>query len=150
MCCHLDDRMQFLNFLQARVRELKKIDHANHTITVLLVGIPNVGKSALANSLHHIGRISDVELKHATVSPLLGETRYQQLRGVFQHVSFFQLPLSVCVYHVIAEVLPPEIRDAEVRSKLALTGRESMHSKAVEKKQDSANQLWSNKPGAQG
>ncbi|KAI8024173.1 hypothetical protein LOK49_LG03G02866 [Camellia lanceoleosa] len=32
------------------------------------------------------------------------------------------LPLSVCVYHVIAEVLPPEIHDAEVRSKLALTG----------------------------
>ncbi|CAL5420605.1 unnamed protein product [Camellia sinensis] len=51
-------KSKFLNFLQARVRELKKTDHANHTITVLLVGIPNVGKSALANSLHHIGWIS--------------------------------------------------------------------------------------------
>ncbi|THG11059.1 hypothetical protein TEA_023390 [Camellia sinensis var. sinensis] len=32
-----------------------------------------------------------------------------------------ELPLSVCVYHVIAEVLPPEILDAEVHLKLALT-----------------------------
>ncbi|CAL5351760.1 unnamed protein product [Camellia sinensis] len=71
-------KSKFLNFLQARVRELKKTDHANHTITVLLVGIPNVGKSALANSLHHIGWISAAvkgKLKHAIVSPLPGETK---------------------------------------------------------------------------
>ncbi|KAL7245218.1 hypothetical protein ACSBR2_000522 [Camellia fascicularis] len=112
----LDLQYQFLNFLQAQVRELKKTDHANHTITVLLVGIPNVGKSALANSFHHIGRISAAEkgkLKHATVSPLLGETK---------DISSLKLPLSVCVYHVIAKVLPPEIPDAEVRLKLVLTG----------------------------
>lgn len=35
-----------------------RTDHANHTITVMLAGIPNVGKSALANALHQIGRIS--------------------------------------------------------------------------------------------
>ncbi|KAL7169289.1 hypothetical protein ACSBR2_034354 [Camellia fascicularis] len=99
----LSHYLEFLNFLQARVRELKKTDHANHTITMLLVGIPNVGKSALANSLHHIGRISAGEkgkLKHATVSPLPGETK---------DISSLK-------------VLPPEILDAEVRSKLALTG----------------------------
>lgn len=51
--------LQFLNFLQARVRELKKTEqHSSYTTTILLVGIPNVGKSALANSLHQIGRIS--------------------------------------------------------------------------------------------
>lgn len=50
--------LQLLNFLQARVRELKKVDQSSHTTTILLVGIPNVGKSALANSLHRIGRIS--------------------------------------------------------------------------------------------
>lgn len=49
--------LQFLNFLQARVRELRKNNHS-YTTTILLVGIPNVGKSALANSLHQIGRIS--------------------------------------------------------------------------------------------
>ncbi|KAI7998490.1 hypothetical protein LOK49_LG10G02646 [Camellia lanceoleosa] len=52
------------------------------------------------------------KLKHATVSPLLGETK---------DISSLKLPLSVCVYHVIDEVLPPKIPDAEVRSKLALT-----------------------------
>ncbi|PHT33103.1 hypothetical protein CQW23_29440 [Capsicum baccatum] len=50
--------LQLLNFLQDRVRELPKIDHGDQTITLMLFGIPNVGKSALANSLHQIGRIS--------------------------------------------------------------------------------------------
>lgn len=50
--------LQFLNFLQARVRDLHNIDHSSYTATILLLGIPNVGKSALANSLHRIGRIS--------------------------------------------------------------------------------------------
>ncbi|GMP91496.1 hypothetical protein CsSME_00042173 [Camellia sinensis var. sinensis] len=84
--------------------------------TLFTVGIPNVGKSALANSLHHMlgGLVlRKGKLKHATVSPLPGETK---------DISSLKLPLSVCVYHVIAEVLPPEILDAEVRSKLALTG----------------------------
>jgi ribosome biogenesis GTPase A len=50
--------LQFLNFLQAQVRELKKTDHSSYTTTIMLVGIPNVGKSAMVNSLHQIGRIS--------------------------------------------------------------------------------------------
>lgn len=29
-----------------------------HAITLMLVGIPNVGKSALANSMHQVGRIA--------------------------------------------------------------------------------------------
>lgn len=49
---------QFLGFLQVQVRALKKAEPERHTITMILVGIPNVGKSALANSLHQIGRIS--------------------------------------------------------------------------------------------
>lgn len=59
--CHIvtsDHFPQFLNFLQAQVRELKRIDHSGHTTTMMIIGIPNVGKSALANSLHQLGRIS--------------------------------------------------------------------------------------------
>lgn len=73
-----DNIQEFLNFLQGQVRALKKAEPEKHTITMLLVGIPNVGKSALANSLHQIGRISATEkgkLKHAIVSPLPGETK---------------------------------------------------------------------------
>lgn len=50
--------LQFLNLLQSEVRELKRNGQSSHTTTVMLVGIPNSGKSALANSLHQIGRIS--------------------------------------------------------------------------------------------
>ncbi|PHT28971.1 hypothetical protein CQW23_31422 [Capsicum baccatum] len=49
---------RLLNFLQARVRELPKIGHGDQTITLILFGIPNVGKFSPANSLHQIGRIS--------------------------------------------------------------------------------------------
>lgn len=57
LCCFF----QFLNFLQAHVRNLRKSDDddaSSDTVTVMLLGIPNVGKSALANSLHQIGRIT--------------------------------------------------------------------------------------------
>lgn len=96
--------LQFLNFLQAQLRLLKKLDYFSSTITVMLVGIPNVGKSAIVNSLHKIGRISAAgtqtiltgfhpstlhyefllncwffiekgKLKHATVSPQPCETK---------------------------------------------------------------------------
>ncbi|KAF9671587.1 hypothetical protein SADUNF_Sadunf12G0063000 [Salix dunnii] len=69
---------EFLNFLQAQVRELKRTGHSGHATTMMIIGIPNVGKSALANSLHQLGRISAAEkgkLKHATVSPHPGETK---------------------------------------------------------------------------
>ncbi|XAR54249.1 hypothetical protein NMG60_11029295 [Bertholletia excelsa] len=108
---------EFLNFIQAQVRELRKTDHASHTITVMLVGIPNVGKSALANSLHHIGRISAAEkgkLKHATVSPLPCETKNISSMKIASHPNIYVLDTP--------GVLPPEIPDDEVCAKLALTG----------------------------
>lgn len=109
--------MQLLNFLRARVRELPKISHGDQTITLMLVGIPNVGKSALANSLHQIGRISAAEkgrLKHAVVSPHPGETKNISGLKIASHPSIYVLDTP--------GVFPPEILDAEVCSNLALTG----------------------------
>ncbi|KAJ0037286.1 hypothetical protein Pint_22446 [Pistacia integerrima] len=144
-----DNVKEFLNFLQARVRELKKTDHPSHTVTVMLVGIPNVGKSALVKSLHHIGRISAAEkgkLKHVTVNPQPGETKDI---NSFKVTGFFpcnalstpeKIITSLCLVLFSATVLkyiashpniyvldtpgilPPEIHDIEVCSKLALTG----------------------------
>ncbi|KAI9181666.1 hypothetical protein LWI28_017314 [Acer negundo] len=112
-----DSVKELLNFLQARVRELKKTDHSGLTITALLVGIPNVGKSALANSLHQIGRISAAEkgkLRHATVSPQPGETKDISSLKIASHPNIYVLDTP--------SILSPQIHDIEVFSKLALTG----------------------------
>ncbi|KAM3357046.1 DAR GTPase 2, mitochondrial isoform X1 [Capsicum galapagoense] len=112
-----DNIKELLNFLQARVRELPKIGHGDQTITLMLFGIPNVGKSALANSLHQIGRISAAEkgrLKHAIVSPHPGETKNISGLKIASHPSIYVLDTP--------GVFPSEILDAEVCSNLALTG----------------------------
>ncbi|CAN1354763.1 DAR GTPase 2, mitochondrial [Linum perenne] len=72
-----DNVKEFLNFLQSQVRAMNK-DNPRQTRNMVIVGIPNVGKSALANSLHQIGRISALErgkFRYATVSPHPGETK---------------------------------------------------------------------------
>ncbi|KAL2921446.1 DAR GTPase 2 mitochondrial [Bienertia sinuspersici] len=118
-----DNIQQFLSFLQGHVRALKKTEPERHTITMMLVGIPNVGKSALANSLHQIGRISATEkgkLKHAAVSPLPGETK-----GIYSlKVAKFGLVASHPNIYVLDTpgILPPNINDMDVCAKLALTG----------------------------
>ncbi|PHT61059.1 hypothetical protein T459_35097 [Capsicum annuum] len=109
--------LPLLNFLQARVRELPKIGHGDQTITLMLFGIPNVGKFALANSLHQIGRISAAEkgrLKHAVASPHPGETKNISGLKIASHPSIYVLDTP--------GVFPAEILDAEVCSNLALTG----------------------------
>ncbi|XP_023546448.1 DAR GTPase 2, mitochondrial isoform X1 [Cucurbita pepo subsp. pepo] len=108
---------EFLTFLQARVRELKKSGHSSHATTMMLVGIPNVGKSALANSLHQIGRISAAEkgkLKNAIVSPQPGETKNISSLKIASHPNIYVLDTP--------GILPPKILNIEVCSKLALTG----------------------------
>lgn len=43
--------------MQTRIKEIKNGEN-NCTATALLVGIPNVGKSAIVNAMHQIGRIA--------------------------------------------------------------------------------------------
>lgn len=108
---------KFLNFLQAQVRELKRIDHSGHTTTMMIIGTPNVGKSALANSLHQLGRISAAEkgkLKHTIVSPHPGETKNISSLKIGSHPNIYVLDTP--------GILPPQIHDSEVCTKLALTG----------------------------
>ncbi|KAJ0784192.1 putative GTP binding domain, P-loop containing nucleoside triphosphate hydrolase [Helianthus annuus] len=87
------------------------------TTTVMLVGIPNVGKSAFANSLHQIGRVTAAEkgkLKQAKVSPHPGETKDIISLKIASHPNVYILDTP--------GILPPEIADVERSSKLALTG----------------------------
>ncbi|KAL6550006.1 hypothetical protein OROMI_020494 [Orobanche minor] len=113
-----DNIKEFLTFLQARVRELKRKDDSGHTITLMLVGIPNVGKSALANSLHQVGRIAAAEkgkLKHSVVSLHPGESKTISSLKIASHPNVYVLDTP--------GVLTPDfINSDEVCSKLALTG----------------------------
>ncbi|GAB2297861.1 hypothetical protein Dimus_031947 [Dionaea muscipula] len=112
-----DEIQEFLKFLQGQARALRKEDIERNTITMMLVGIPNVGKSALANSLHLVWRISAAEkgrLKHVVVNPLPGETKNICSLKIASHPNIYVLDTP--------GILPPRITDIGVCSKLALTG----------------------------
>ncbi|KAF2321847.1 hypothetical protein GH714_003063 [Hevea brasiliensis] len=98
---------KFLNFLQAQIKGLKNIDHSCSTLTMMMVGIPNVGKSALANSLHQVGRISAAERKieACKVSPHPGETKDISSLKIGSHPNIYVLDTP--------SILPPQILDAE-------------------------------------
>lgn len=112
-----------LKVVQARMREIKHGD-SNCTGTALLVGIPNVGKSAIVNAMHQIGRIAAAEkgkLKHAIVSSHPGETR--DIRGykVASHPNIYVLDTP--------GVLSPRFADDGSGPRLALTGTSYFTSK---------------------
>uniref|UniRef100_A0A1D1XTV6 Mitochondrial GTPase 1 n=1 Tax=Anthurium amnicola TaxID=1678845 RepID=A0A1D1XTV6_9ARAE len=107
---------ELLSILRARIRDIK-VEESNYTATLMLVGIPNVGKSAIANSMHQIGRISAAEkgkLKHAIVSSMPGETKDISSYKIASHPNIYVLDTP--------GILLRELSDAETASKIALTG----------------------------
>ncbi|OAY77121.1 DAR GTPase 2, mitochondrial [Ananas comosus] len=128
---------ELLSTVRSRIKELKG-GESSYTATVMLVGIPNVGKSAIANSMHQIGRIGAMEkgkLKHAMVSPLPGETRdisSYKLKSTLSSTNAtvwysksvsFQIASHPNIYVLDTPgILSPKIANDDFGSKLALTG----------------------------
>uniref|UniRef100_A0A0E0BE21 G domain-containing protein n=1 Tax=Oryza glumipatula TaxID=40148 RepID=A0A0E0BE21_9ORYZ len=107
---------ELLNAVRAKIREIK-LGESDCTGTVLLVGIPNVGKSAIVNAMHRIGRIGAAEkgkLKHAIVSSHPGETKDISGYKVASHPNIYVLDTP--------GVLSPVFFNDESGPLLALTG----------------------------
>nr|TKW00565.1 hypothetical protein SEVIR_8G118600v2 [Setaria viridis] len=87
------------------------------TLLIMVVGVPNVGKSALINSIHRIANsrfpVND-KIKRATVGPL---------PGVTQDIAGYKIASQPSIYVLDTPgVLVPSIPDMETGLKLALTG----------------------------
>ncbi|XP_062100271.1 short integuments 2, mitochondrial-like [Humulus lupulus] len=87
------------------------------TLLVMVVGVPNVGKSALINSIHQIASSyfpAQGKNKRATVGPL---------PGVTQDIAGFKIAHQPSIYVLDTPgVLVPSILDIETGLKLALAG----------------------------
>ncbi|PPD75491.1 hypothetical protein GOBAR_DD27586 [Gossypium barbadense] len=108
--------------------KLKEVISREPTLLVMVVGVPNVGKSALINSIHQIASTRfplQEKMKRATVGPLPGVT--QDIAGYKVKCS---TSLSLLYIHVPDEsrykldlgVLVPNIPNIEIGLKLALAG----------------------------
>jgi ribosome biogenesis GTPase A len=67
--------MKLLDLVELK---LKEVIAREPTLLVMVVGVPNVGKSALINSIHQIAAARfpvQERLKRATVGPLPGVTQ---------------------------------------------------------------------------
>ncbi|CAN8317875.1 unnamed protein product [Cochlearia groenlandica] len=96
--------------------KLKEVIAREPTLLVMVVGVPNVGKSALINSVHQIAatRFPVDKLKRATVGPL---------PGVTQDIAGFKIAHRPSIYVLDSPgVLVPSIPDIETGLKLALSG----------------------------
>lgn len=126
---HFDNHKQLCYFTNAHskhnVRELlsqvesqlRDAISRHPTLLVIVVGIPNVGKSALINSMYQISRMrfaAQEKLKRATVGPL---------PGVTQDIAGFKIAHQPSIYVLDTPgVLVPNIPDIDTGLKLALTG----------------------------
>ncbi|CAL5420814.1 unnamed protein product [Camellia sinensis] len=97
--------------------KLKEVISREPTLLVMVVGVPNVGKSALINSIHQIASSRfpvQEKKKHATVGPL---------PGVTQDIAGYKIAHKPSIYVLDTPgVLVPSIPDIETGLKLALAG----------------------------
>ncbi|KAK3405489.1 hypothetical protein EUGRSUZ_K01998 [Eucalyptus grandis] len=97
--------------------KLKEVISREPTLLVMVVGVPNVGKSALINSIHRIASSRfpvQEKIKRATVGPL---------PGVTQDIAGFKIAHHPSIYVLDTPgVLVPSIPDIETGLKLALAG----------------------------
>ncbi|KAK9159608.1 hypothetical protein Syun_005949 [Stephania yunnanensis] len=97
--------------------KLKEVISREPTLLIMVVGVPNVGKSSLINSIHQIASSrfpAQGKLKRATVGPL---------PGVTQDIAGFKIAHQPSIYVLDTPgVLVPSIPDIETGLKLALTG----------------------------
>ncbi|XP_050230594.1 short integuments 2, mitochondrial [Mercurialis annua] len=97
--------------------KLKEVMSREPTLLVMVVGVPNVGKSALINSIHQIAHSRfpvQEKRKRATVGPL---------PGVTQDIAGYKIANQPSIYVLDTPgVLVPSIPDIETGLKLALAG----------------------------
>ncbi|KAF5747973.1 mitochondrial ribosome-associated GTPase 1-like [Tripterygium wilfordii] len=105
---------KLLNLVELKLKE--KISR-EPTLLVMVIGVPNVGKSALINSIHQIASSRfpvQEKIKHARVGPL---------PGVTQDIAGFKIAHQPSIYVLDTPgVLVPSIPDIETGLKLALAG----------------------------
>ncbi|KAF6155302.1 hypothetical protein GIB67_019828 [Kingdonia uniflora] len=106
-----------LQLLQLVELKLKEVISREPTLLVMVVGVPNVGKSSLINSIHQIASTRfpvQEKKKRATVGPL---------PGVTQDIAGYKIAHQPSIYVLDTPgVLVPSISDIEIGLKLALTG----------------------------
>ncbi|XP_002533440.2 short integuments 2, mitochondrial [Ricinus communis] len=97
--------------------KLKEVISREPTLLVMVVGVPNVGKSALINSIHQIASSRfpvQEKKKRATVGPL---------PGVTQDIAGYKIAHQPSIYVLDTPgVLVPSIPNIETGLKLALAG----------------------------
>ncbi|KAL3327159.1 hypothetical protein AABB24_037723, partial [Solanum stoloniferum] len=97
--------------------KLKEVMAREPTLLVMVLGVPNVGKSALINSIHQIA------LSRFPVQEKLKKARVGPLPGVTQDIAGFKIAHRPSVYVLDSPgVLVPSIPDIETGLKLALAG----------------------------
>ncbi|XP_051143217.1 short integuments 2, mitochondrial isoform X3 [Andrographis paniculata] len=107
-----------MNLLDLVEYKLKEVISREPTLLVMIVGVPNVGKSALINSIHQVASlrfpVQEQKKKRATVGPL---------PGVTQDIAGFKIAHRPSIYVLDTPgVLVPSIPDIETGLKLAAAG----------------------------